>query len=218
MTMNWVFFLFYPLKDIFLFTGNFSNLVLCIAIKIQQFKIKRSWFASWLWIKAIIEIIPIELHWSFASSLLRHSWSHFKFSYLRAKNFMRKYLLGGEPIVFPTLITWGHLWKSRCFQRPCTSYLRFQKVSVNIVRHFPWGFSITIKSGKVNFWLCLAGSKIHKDMSNIRKIPKKKCLISHSDWFHFQSDCGKLNLLADNKSQLYLQQTKVNDLLFLNKT
>lgn len=121
-------------------------------------------------------------------------------------------------LFFPTLITWGHLWKSRCFQRPCTSYLRFQKVSVNIVRHFPWGFSITINSGKVNFWLCLAGSKIHKDMSNIRKIPKKKCLISHSDWFHFQSDCGKLNLLADNKSQLYLQQTKVNDLLFLNKT
>lgn len=121
-------------------------------------------------------------------------------------------------LFFPTLITWGHLWKPRCFQRPCTSYLRFQKVSVNIVRHFPWGFSITINSGKVNFWLCLAGSKIHKDMSNIRKIPKKKCLISHSDWFHFQSDCGKLNLLADNKSQLYLQQTKVNDLLFLNKT
>lgn len=63
-------------------------------------------------------------------------------------------------LFFPTLITWGHLWKSRCFQRPCTSYLRFQKVSVNIVRHFPWGFSITINSGKVNFWLCLAGSKI----------------------------------------------------------
>lgn len=214
------FFLFYPLKDIFLFTGNFSNLVLCIAIKIQQFKIKRSWFASWLWIKAIIEIIPIELHWSFASSLLRHSWSHFKFSYLRAKNFMRKYLLGGEPIVFSHFNHMGPSLKTKMFP---TSLHQLSTISKRtflwiLSKHFPWGFSITINSGKVNFWLCLAGSKIHKDMSNIRKIPKKKCLISHSDWFHFQSDWGKLNLLADNKSQLYLQQTKVNDLLFLNKT
>lgn len=145
------FFLFYPLKDIFLFTGNFSNLVLCIAIKIQQFKIKRSWFASWLWIKAIIEIIPIELHWSFASSLLRHSWSHFKFSYLRAKNFWswENTSLEANLLFFPTLITWGHLWKPRCFQRPCTSYLRFQKGHFcEYCQAFSLGFLNNNKLGK----------------------------------------------------------------------
>lgn len=123
-------------------------------------------------------------------------------------------------LFFPTLITWGHLWKPRCFQRPCTSYLRFQKGHFcEYCQAFSLGFLNNNKLGKSQLLImpCRLQDN-HKDMSNIRKIPKKKCLISHSDWFHFQSDCGKLNLLADNKSQLYLQQTKVNDLLFLNKT
>lgn len=121
------FFLFYPLKDIFLFTGNFSNLVLCIAIKIQQFKIKRSWFASYYELRRSLRLSLL----SFTDLSLRRcsdipdriSNSHICVQRTSWENTS----LEASLLFFPTLITWGHLWKSRCFQRPCTSYLRFQK-------------------------------------------------------------------------------------------